>query len=114
MDVAITSLRESLFFSVGCAVAGLAGAVLLHVPFTDAFGLVLLVVGAGMMLVGGAMGFVTPGNAKFMNDMLSVFTGRSRKSGTYDYKKTMHSAALFSMTGVLLFAYSLLLGLALG
>lgn len=115
VDLTITSLRESVLFSVGCAAAALFGEILFGVPFTDGLGLVLLIVGATMMLVGGAMSFVTPGSVKLMNTLLSAFTGKVRASpGTYDYNKTQHSAAIYTATGVLLFAYSLMLGLILG
>jgi len=116
-DVVVWSLGESVIFSLGCALAGLAGAILFRVPFSDVFGLILLVVGAGLMLLGGAMSFVTPGNVRFVNTIVNAFT-RTQKArvnpGPEDYRRTQHSAALYSLTGVLLFLYSLILGLILG
>jgi hypothetical protein len=116
-EVVVSSLGESVIFSLGCALAGLAGAIVFKVPFSDVFGLVLLVVGAGLMLLGGAMSFVTPGNVKFVNIIASALTRTAKprvNPGPEDYRRTQHSAALYSLTGILLFSYSLILGLVLG
>jgi len=116
-DLVVSSLGESVLFGLGCAVTALAGTFLFKVPFSDGFGLVLLIVGAGLMLIGGAMSFVTPGNVRLVNDIVNALTRKTRSRldpGPEDFRKTQHSAALYALTGVLLFVYSLMLGLILG
>ncbi len=109
LDLVVSSLGESAVFSAGCAAVALVGTVVLGVPFQDGFGLVLLVVSAGLMLIGGAMSFVTPGKVRAFN----VLAKRKVKMEADDYRRTENKAALYSLTGVLLFAYSLLLAAVL-
>jgi hypothetical protein len=105
VEVFITSLGESVLFAGGCAVAALLGLLILRIPFFDGLGLVLLIVSAGLMLIGGALSFVSPGNVKVVN----AFTRAKLNPGPEDFRKAKHRAALYSMTGILLFIYSLLL-----
>ena len=108
-ELLVDSLEESLIFGIGCAVVAVAGMLLLQVPFTDGLGFALLIVSAGLILVGGAMSFVSPGNVKVMNTLF-----RAKLNPTPDdYRKNRHRAALFALTGVLLFSYSLALAAVL-
>ena len=106
----MSSLQESLIFTVGCAAVAVAGELLLGIPFPDALGLVLLVVSAGMMLVGGALSFVTPAKVRVFNLLVKSKVDPS----TEDYRKNENKAAVYALTGVLLFAYSLALGFVIG
>jgi hypothetical protein len=104
-EVALSSVGESLVFSFVCAVIAVVGTFVLRIPFTDGLGFVLLVTGAGLMLIGGALGFVSPGHVKLINAL-----SRSKLNpGPEDLRKTRNKATLYSLTGGLLFAYSLLL-----
>ena len=108
-EILVSSLQESLIFTVGCAAVAVAVEVLLAIPFLDALGLVLLVVSAGMMLVGGALSFVTPAKVRVFNLLV-----KSKDDPTEeDYRKNENKAAVYALTGALLFAYSLVLGFAL-
>ncbi len=107
-ELVLSSLRESATFVLICAAVSVAGVFVFGVPFLDGLGLVLLVAGAGLMLVGGALSFVSPGNVRVIN----ALTGSKLKPSDDDYRRTKNRAALFSLTGILLFAYSLLLALA--
>ena len=99
----VSAVNESVLFTLVCAAIALGGVFVLQVPFLDGLGFVLLVVGAGLMLVGGALGFVSPGNVKLVNLLM-----RSKMNpGPEDYRRTKQRAALYSMTGLLLFGYSL-------
>jgi len=104
-EVFISALRESVLFAGGCVVAALFGTLILGIPFFDGLGLVLLIVSAGLMLIGGALSFVSPGNVKVVN----AFTNAKLNPGPEDFRKAKHRAALYSMTGILPFTYSLLL-----
>jgi hypothetical protein len=113
-DLVLDCLGESLIFAVICAAAGVVGAQLLHYPFQDALGFVMLVVSAGLMLIGGALSFVSPGNVKVFNALMSGVVKEKLNPGPDDYRRSMHRAALYSLTGVLLFSYSLLMAFILG
>ncbi len=107
-ELVLSSLRESVTFVLICAAIAVVGLFVLGVPFADGLGLVLLVAGAGLMLVGGALSFVSPGNVWIIN----ALTRSKISPSDEDYRKTRNRAALYSLTGILLFAYSLLLALA--
>jgi len=106
----MTSLWESVIFSAACAAVAIGGVYFFDVPFVDGLGLVLLIVSAGLMLIGGAMSFVSPGNLRVVN---SLFKAKV-KIGPDDFRRQKQRAALYAITGVLLFAYSLMLATFLG
>lgn len=110
LELFVSSLGESAIFACLCAAAALVGLFVLGVPFFDGLGLVLLVVGAGLMLVGGALSFVSPGNVKVVNALM----GSKLNPKPDEYRKTRHRAELYAFTGVLLFVYSLLLAAIFG
>lgn len=110
LNVLLSSLWETAAFSVVSAAISVAVVVLAGWSFLSAFGLVLLLESTGLMLVGGAMSFVTPATLRVISSLT-----RSRRSLTYEeYAKANRRAALFTMTGVLLFAESLVLAFTLG
>ena len=111
VELMVDSLGESLIFSIICAVAAVAGVFVLQVPFVDGLGFVLLVVSAGLMLIGGGLSFVSPGNVKVLNILMGPLMKNKANPGPHDYRSTRQKAALYSVTGVLLFAYSLVLAL---
>ncbi len=104
-DLLVSSLKESLIFAGACALVALAGVYVLSVPFFNGLGLVLLIASAGLMLVGGAMSFVSPGNVKLVN----ALSNAKLKPSIEDYRRTRNKAALYALTGIFLFAYSLTL-----
>ena len=97
------SLGEVAIFVAVCAGVAVGGALLLQVPFFDGLGFVLLVVSAGLMLIGGALSFIGPANVKLVN----ALTRTKLNLGADDYRKARHRAALYSVTGIELFAISL-------
>jgi len=110
VEALISSIWESLIFTAGCAAIAIAGVYVFGVPFVDGLGLVLLIVGAGLMLIGGAMSFVSPGNVRMVN---SLFRAKIKMEPD-DFRKQKQRAALYAITGVLVFGYSLLLATVLG
>jgi len=101
----VSSVVESLIFSALAAVAAFAALEGLQISFFDAFGFILLILSSGLMLVGGAMSFATPGTAR----VVSLLTGKKADQTTQDFEKAQHKAALYALTGVILFAESLTL-----
>ena len=108
VDVLLKALGESALFALGSAGGAAVGQVVWSVPILDGIGLILLVLGAGLMLVGGALSFMTPGNVR----VFSALFGRKVDPSRDDYESAKHKAALYSMTGFLLFAYSLIMAVA--
>ncbi|MDE1853710.1 MAG: hypothetical protein KGI38_08190 [Thaumarchaeota archaeon] len=109
VDLLVASVGESALFSAGSAAAAIGGMFILGVPFLDGLGFVLLVVSAGLMLIGGALSFISPGNVKLVNTL----TKAKLNPGPDDYRRNRNKAALYALTGVLLFVYSLVLAAVL-
>jgi hypothetical protein len=104
-EVLFSSLYEALLFSAGSGAVAVVIFLALGVPVQDVYGLILLIVSAGLMMVGGAMSFVGPGTSK----VIATLLGTKDKTDKRDFAHASHMAALYSTTGVLLFAESLLL-----
>jgi hypothetical protein len=104
-ELVVSSLRESALFAAGSAAVAVAGAFAIGIPFPDGLGFVLLVVSAGLMLVGGALSFVSPGNVR----VIRALTNAKIDPDVETYRKTREKAALYSVTGVFLLVYSLAL-----
>jgi len=114
-ELFLDSLSESLVIGVVCAVAAVAGAYLLHVSFPDALGFTLLVVSAALMMIGGGLSFVSPGNVKVFNALMVGFLVKEKLNpGPDEYRRSRHRAALYSITGALLFGYALAMAVLLG
>jgi hypothetical protein len=107
VELLADSLEESLVFGVICAAVAVAGGFLFQVPFTDALGFVMLIVSAGLMLIGGALSFVSPGNVKVFNALMGGFVRNRLNPGVDDFRRARHRAELYALTGFLLFVYSL-------
>jgi hypothetical protein len=107
-EAAISALQEAALFSL--IDAGIsAGLYLLYsVDFLASFGLILIVEGAGMMLVGGGMGIT--GQAG-MRKVASLVRGFFRVHGgeEVDLASNDIRAAFYMMTGVFLFVESAIL-----
>lgn len=106
---ALASLREAALISVINFVPAIVGVAFFAAGFVPALGLILLIESAGLMLVGGALSFSgQKGVRKLVSAMTNLDLG-SEKDGTDADMK----AALYSLTGVLLFAESLILAFVL-
>jgi hypothetical protein len=103
--VAVSSIVESLIFSAVSAAIALAGLAAWQVPFLDGYGFVLLIISSGLMLVGGALSFTTPGTAR----VITALSGRKLNPSPEDFVNAQHKAALYATTGVILFIESLAL-----
>jgi hypothetical protein len=103
----LSSLVESLAFSAIAAAVAFGAMTSLRIPFFDGFGFALLILGAALMLVGGALSFVTPGKAK----VAALMTGKKDEHTPEDFQRAEQKAALYATTGVILFFESLALAL---
>jgi hypothetical protein len=106
-DAATSSFREAVWFNLGAAIAALVALIVFSIPVTESFGDALLIESTGLMLVGGALGVAGQGTTRKLNEMIfkKSFTGNASQS---DLK-----AALYAITGGLLFLEGALLSLIL-
>lgn len=110
VSVLYSSLWETVALTAVTAAVSVVVVLVAGWPFLSAFGLLLLLESTGLMLVGGAMSFVTPSSVRVISALM-----RSNRSLTNEeYARANRKAALLAMTGVLLFAESLLLAFTLG
>ncbi len=107
LELVIDSAKEAVLFGVITGAVSLAVAVFLGVPFGDAFGLILLLIGTGLMLIGGALEFSSTASARILGRQVRLLFGRtvdrSPEWSNEDYKKAQQAAARYSLTGVILF-----------
>ena len=107
---AVLSLREAAVLSAIDAGGSLALQVLLQVPFVDSYGLILLIESAVLMLVGGAMSFAGQGGVRYVVDVFSRrATGKKISPGKDELEKSELRAALYAITGFLLFSEAIVL-----
>jgi hypothetical protein len=108
-EIAVDSLKESAVFgALGLPVAY----VLLYfvaTSFLDLLGFVLLVEACGLWLVGGAMELTTTASVR---KIMSLVGGKYGKLDATDEKRAVSGAAVFTLTGVVLFFASLIIAFA--
>jgi len=109
-EVGLPSLKENGVFLVACGIATLVFRFSLGWETISTFGLIMLVVSAGLMLTGGAMDLATSASGRKLSSVLARRIGRTDAEPTREqFQGTVNRAATFAITGVLLFAESLLL-----
>jgi hypothetical protein len=116
-EIVIGSVKESVIFTSFGAGAAIGGVLLLGSPFTDGFGLILLLEATALMLIGGALDLSATRSARTVANQIRNLFGRAEHSDSTltreSYKKVENSAATYALTGVLLFVESLLLAFLL-
>jgi hypothetical protein len=114
-EIAVDSAKESLVFT-GIAIPFAypillwLNAVHLTTVYPDAFGFALLIEACLLMLAGGALDIGSTGSAK------RIYAALARKNFEYDRdetRKQVNRAAVYSVTGVVLFVESLAVALVL-
>ncbi len=102
----LSSVKEGAIFNgINVPIAAIA-TYLLGFKFVDAIGLVLLLEATGLMISGGAMEM---GAAPSTKRLVSIFQGKRMEWSRKDYNEAQRRGAVFAITGVLLFAESLLM-----
>ncbi|HUI85616.1 MAG TPA: hypothetical protein VLY21_00480 [Nitrososphaerales archaeon] len=102
-QIVLDSLKESVVFAgIGLPVAILL-ALFIHVVYIDAFGFVLLIESCGLMLLGGAMDIAgSPAVKRFVSIM-----SRGKVTPYAGGDRDVAGAAVYTVTGVILFISSL-------
>ncbi len=101
-----SSLRETVVISVVDLIPALVAVFVFRTGVLEAFGLILLVESAGLMLVGGALSFT--GQEGFRR-LASALTKVDLKTTKGDTDSNEMKAALYVLTGAFLFVESLVL-----
>ncbi len=104
--VSLSSVKEgALFNGINLPIAAVA-TYALGFKFFDAVGLILLLEATGLMIAGGAMEM---GATASTRRLVSIFQGKKLEWSRRDYSAAQMRGAVFTLTGVLLFAESLLM-----
>ena len=109
-EIVFKSLKESLVFgAIGLPVAYV---ILYFVPtfYLDCYGFVLLIEACGLMLVGGGMELTTTAGVR---KLVSLVGGKAVNLDGADEKRTVSGAAVYTLTGVMLFLASVILAIAI-
>jgi predicted RND superfamily exporter protein len=98
LEASVSILTEALLFNLGAAAIGFVILLFFRVPMTNTFGFILLIESTGLMLVGGALGLAGQATAQRLSEVL--FRQKFKPDSA---AKTEFKAALYSLTGLLLF-----------
>ncbi len=103
---AISSLGEASLISAIDLVLAAVALALFRTQILEAFGLILLVESSALMLMGGAVSFT---GQEGVRRLASLMTRVELKPGARDAENNEMKAALYALTGVILFVESSIL-----
>jgi hypothetical protein len=109
VDVAVSSVWEAIIFNVVGVIVALAVLILFHVSLGDSFGFIILILSTVLMLVGGALGVAGQATARKITEMLTRRKIDPKTVETSDLK-----AALYALTGIILFAEGAVMSVIFG
>ena len=108
---AVASVEEAAVINAADIIISIVALLAFRALFTDTLGLILLIEGAGIWLIGGALGLSGQPSTKALTrifrvkDTLPAESKRSSETGN----RNERAVALYMMTGALLFLESALL-----
>ena len=108
VEAAVSSVKEAALISAIDLVVSAFLLLAFGFFFLDTFGIILLVEGAGLLLVGGALGFAGQAGVRRVASMIGLF-GRKDTGGTSEKEAVASNdvrAAFYMLTGVVLFLES--------
>jgi hypothetical protein len=104
------SLKESAVFGAIALPLAYLLVLWIHIAFIDSLGFVLLIESCGLMLVGGAMDLTsTPAVRRFVAHVRG-----GKADPHFEGGRNFAAAAVYTLTGVILFAASMAVAIALG
>ncbi len=118
LDILVTSAKEAAAFSVIGAAIAFVATLVAATTVISAFGFVLLLEATALMLVGGALDMSSSGSSRFLSRQVRLLFGRSvttlapPPSGE-EGRKAQFTAAIHSVTGLMLLAEAAVLALIL-
>ena len=98
-ETIVSSLQEAVIFNVVGAAVAFGALVFFEVPLGVSFGFVILIESTGLMLVGGALGVAGGATSRKIAEIVS-----RRKVDPKSIQASDAKAALYAITGLLLFA----------
>lgn len=108
-ELVVDSLKESAVFSAVALPIAYLLLLLIHITFVDSFGFVLLMESCGLMLIGGAMDITS---TESVRNFVS-FVSRGKVNLYAGGGRNVAGAAVYTLTGVILFLASLVVAIAL-
>jgi UPF0716 family protein affecting phage T7 exclusion len=108
VEAMIATIKEGTLINVINVPVALIGILIIKIGFTDAIGLLLLIEATGLMLAGGAMEL---GGTASARRLMSMIEKKKMKWEKDEYERVQRRAAVFTMTGLVLFLESLFLAL---
>jgi len=105
----VSCLKETVIFNVIGAAVAFGVLVFLNIPLTASFGFIVLIESTGLMLVGGALGVAGGPSSRKVMEFLS-----RRKVDPKTIETSDARAALYAVTGMLLFAEGAIMAAFLG
>jgi hypothetical protein len=103
VETFVSCLKEAVIFNVIGAAVAVGALVFFSVPLSISFGFVVLIESTGLMLIGGALGVAGGATSRKVAEFISSSVLKRK----YDPKSVESSdakAALYAITGMLLFA----------
>jgi len=108
LEATVSSFKEAVIFNVVGAAATLGALVFFNIPVSASFGLIILIESTGLLLVGGALGVAGGATAQAISKLLT-----RKKLDTKSIKTSDEKAALYALTGFMLFAEGALMSVIL-
>jgi hypothetical protein len=111
-DAVVSSFKEAALFNVIGAAIAFGALVFFSIPLPVSFGLIVLIESAGLMLIGGALGVAGGATSRKVAEFISTSVLKKK----YDPKSVESSdvkAALYALTGMILFAEGALMAAVL-
>lgn len=118
LDLLVTSAKEAVVFSAIGAGIAFAATLVATTTVIPAFGFVLLLEATALMLVGGALDMSSSGSSRFLTRQVRLLFGRSMPtleplSSGEEMRKAQFTAAIHSVTGVMLLTEAAVLALVM-
>ena len=108
-DVVLSSAKEALIFNVVGAAVAVGALYFAQIPVGDSFGFILLIESTGLMLVGGGLGVAGQATTRKVTEWVT-----KRKVQDSEVRQGDRMAALYALTGVMLFVEAFALAILLG
>lgn len=99
LEVTVSSAKEAVLFNIGGVAVALGVLLLFKIPLGDSFGFIILLESTGLMLIGGALGVAGQATTR---KLAEIITRRKVEPGSVAASDLR--AALYALTGVILFA----------
>jgi hypothetical protein len=112
IETVFSSFKEAAVFNVIGAAVAFGAFVFFSIPLPVSFGLILLIESAGLMLIGGALGVAGGATSRKVAEFISTSVLK-KKYDPMSVESSDVKAALYALTGMILFAEGALMAAVL-